>query len=133
MKTVPETTRMQRTTKDQLGFRVPSADARHHSRAYRSINYVVHESACIAWEGQDRAWIPQNTVQAIKEIDVIVRRMARADFGHRKASGNVPDNRRMRLSQRYTRISQFATPASLILDGPPVKQDAKCRPAAQQP
>ena len=48
VKAVPEATGMQRTAKDQLGFRVLPADTCHHSRSNRSINYVGHVPACIA-------------------------------------------------------------------------------------
>ena len=133
MKTVPEAARMQRAAKGQLGFRVPGADSCHHARPDRSINYVGHELACIAREERDRACISQNVVEAIKEDGVIVRRIARAEFGHPKAPGKVPDCRLMDQSQRRAPISQFATGGSRLRGDPPGKQITTCRPVVDQP
>ena len=133
VKAVPESARMQSAAKDQLGFRVLPADSRHHSGPNRSINYVGHGLACIAWETWDRACIPQNIAGVTKKDGVMEERISEADFGHRNAFGNLPDCRVAGRSQHHARISQFAACDSLLLGSPPGKQHAKCHLSAHQP
>ena len=133
VKAVPEAARMERAAKDQLWFRVPAADSRHHSRPDRLINYIGHELACIAKEEQDRACISQNVVDAIKEDRVIVRRTALAGSGHPKVPDTVPDRCPEGQSQRCRPVSHIVARGSRLLGHPPGKRLRTHRTANDQP
>ena len=108
MQTVPEATRMQRSPKNQLGFRVLATDPRHHPRPNRSINYVGHQLPCFTKEERDCTCISRNVVEAIKEDRVILQRIAWGEFQRPKESDTLPHSRLMDQSQRRNPLSQLA-------------------------
>ena len=130
MKTVPVAARVQRTPEDQFGLRVLAADSCHHSRPYRSINYVGHELVCIEMRGRDCMRISQNVIEAIKEDRGFVDQLGRVECvqrkGHRKASGDRLEDR----SQRSVHMPRLTAPCSQMPGSRPRKALARCRPTA---
>ena len=122
MKPISEAARMQRTAKNQFGFRVLGTDSRHHSRPNRSINYVSHQLTYSAKEERDCTYISQNIVDAIKECRAIFHLQARVEYGYRKVR-----------TYHLIPTRQIATGCCRLPGGPVSKRLTACLQATDQP
>ena len=133
MKTVPETARVQCAAKRQFGFRIPSADSRHHPRPNSSINYIDHVLSCVAWKEGDREHIPPNIIEAIKEVAAIIRSMARSEPGLSRTPTSDLDRSLTDRLQRRAPTWQLTTCGSRLAAKPRGERLSTCRSTASLP
>ena len=112
MNTIPEAAGMQCPAKHHLRFRILAGNSGHHARPNGSINYIDYGLSYIAWEAHHRVRIPQNIVDAIKEIAAIIRTIAQSVPGLSRApirgrDASAPASRPDLVSS-YTRSQRHA-------------------------